>query len=139
MNTVKPTIELALRKEKKAEKLVAQMSGKTDLNAIASSLGTTVGQAQDINFESYSIGGLGIEPAIAGVASLLEPGVVSKPVIGSNGVYVVKATAVNKGTNTNIAAEQMQNKMALGYRVSVQAFDALKEHAAVVDKRAKFY
>jgi len=139
LNTVKPTIELAIRKEKKAEHLVAQMSGKTDLNAIASSLGTTVGQAQDIDFESYSIAGLGIEPAIAGVASVLEPGVVSKPIIGSNGVYVVKATAVNKGTNTNIAAEQMQNKMALGYRVSVQAFDALKENAAIVDKRAKFY
>jgi hypothetical protein len=29
--------------------------------------------------------------------------------------------------------------MALGYRVSVQAFDALKENAAIVDKRAKFY
>ena len=69
----------------------------------------------------------------------MEPGAVSKPIIGSNGVYVVKATAVNKGTNTDIAAEKMQNKMALGYRVSVQAFEALKENAAIVDKRAKFY
>ncbi len=139
LNYAKPTIELAIRKEKKAEQLKEKMSGKTDLNAIASLLGTKVGQAQDINFESYNIPGLGIEPALAGAAAVLETGAVSKPVVGQNGVYVVKATAVNKGTNNDVAAEKFQNKMALGYRVSVQAFDALKENAGVLDKRAKFY
>ena len=77
-NTVKPAIDLAIRKEKKAQQLMTQMAGKTDLNSLASSLGVSVGQAQDINFESYSIPGLGAEPAIAGVASVLEPGAVSK-------------------------------------------------------------
>ena len=139
ISTVKPTIELALRKEKKAEQLKEKMAGKTDLASLASSLGTTVGQAQDINFESYSIPGLGVEPAVAGAASVLEPGAVSKPVAGLNGVYVVKATAVNKGTNSDIASEKYQNKMALGYRVQAQAFEALRENAGVVDKRAKFY
>ena len=138
-NTVKPTIELALRKDKKAEQLKEKMAGKTDLNALASLLGTTVGQAQDINLEAYSIPGLGVEPALAGAASVLESGGVSKPIVGSNGVYVVKATAVNKGTNTDIASEKLQSKMALGYRVSAQAFEALKENAEIVDKRAKFY
>ncbi len=138
-STAKPTIELAIRKEKKTEQLKEKMAGKTDLSSLASLLGTTVGQAQDITFESYSIPGLGAEPVIAGVASVLEVGSVSKPVEGLNGVYVVKATAVNKGTNNDIAAEKYQNKMALGYRVSVQAFEALKENAGVVDKRAKFF
>ena len=135
----KPTIEMAIRKDKKAEQLKVKMTGKTDLASLASSLGTTVGQAQDINFDSYSIPGLGLEPAVAGVASVLEPGDVSKPVSGANGVYVVKATAVNKGVSSDIASEKYQNKMALGYRVSVQAFEALRENAGVVDKRAKFY
>jgi peptidyl-prolyl cis-trans isomerase D len=138
-NKVKPSIELAIRKEKKTEQLKEKMAGKTDLNSLASLLGTTVGQAQDITFETYSIPGLGVEPAIAGVASVLEQGSVSKPVAGSTGVYVVKAVAVNKGTSNDIAGEKFQNKMALGYRVSVQAFEALKENAEVVDKRAKFY
>jgi len=135
----KPTIEMAIRKDKKAEQLKAKMAGKTDLASLASSIGSNVGQAQDINFDSYSIPGLGLEPAIAGVASVLEPGGVSKPVSGANGVYVVKATAVNKGVSSDIASEKYQNKMALGYRVSVQAFEALRENAGVVDKRAKFY
>ncbi len=138
-NTVKPSIELVLRNEKKAEQLKEKMAGKTDLNSLASSLGTTVGQAQDINFESYSIPGLGVEPAIAGATSVLEPGAVSKPIVGSNGVYVVKAISVNKGTDTDIANEKFQSNMALGYRVSIQAFDALRDNAGVVDKRAKFY
>jgi peptidyl-prolyl cis-trans isomerase D len=135
----KPTIDMAIRKDKKAEQLKAQMAGKTDLASLASSIGSNVAQAQDINFEAYSIPGLGVEPAITGVASVLEPGAVSKPVAGSTGVYVVKATAVNKGVNTDIANEKSQAKMALGYRVSVQAFEALRESAGVVDKRAKFY
>jgi peptidyl-prolyl cis-trans isomerase D len=135
----KPTIEMTLRKEKKAEQLKEKMAGKTDLASLASSLGTTVGQAQDVNFDSYSIPGLGIEPAIAGAVTTLEPGAVSKPIAGLSGVYVVKATAVNKGTNNDIASEKLQNKMALNYRVTVQAFDALRENAEVVDKRGKFY
>jgi len=139
ISTVKPTIELAIRKEKKAEKLKSEMAGKTDLASLASALGTTVGQAQDINFESYSIPGLGIEPAVAGATSALELGAVSKPIAGSDGVYVIKATSVNKGVDSDIANEKFQNKMAMGYRVSVQAFDALREEAQIVDKRAKFY
>ncbi|MCK9640066.1 MAG: peptidylprolyl isomerase, partial [Prolixibacteraceae bacterium] len=139
LSSNKPSIELAIRKDKKAEQLKAKMAGKTDLAALATSIGSTVGQAQDINFDSYSIPGLGIEPAVAGVASVLEPGGVSKPVSGANGVYVVKATAVNKGMGTDLAAEKYQSKMALGYRITVQAFDALRENAGVVDKRAKFY
>jgi peptidyl-prolyl cis-trans isomerase D len=139
LSTNKPTIEMAIRKDKKAEQLKAKMAGKTELASLASSIGSTVGQAQDINFETYSIPGLGNEPAVAGVASVLEPGAVSKPVSGNNGVYVVKAIAVNKGGSSDIASEKYQNKMALGYRVSVQAFEALRENAGVVDKRAKFY
>lgn len=138
-STVKPSIELALKKEKKAEQLKEKMAGKTDLASLASSLGTTVGQAQNIDFDTYSIPGLGVEPAVAGAANVLEPGGVSKPVVGSNGVYVVKATAVNKGTDTNVANEKLQSSMALNYRISFQAFDALRENANILDKRGKFY
>jgi peptidyl-prolyl cis-trans isomerase D len=136
---MKPTIELAIKKEKKAELLKTQMAGKTDLNSLAASLGTKVGQAQDINMDSYSISGIGAEPVVAGAASVLEPGAISKPIVGMNGVYVVKATSVNKGVNTDVAAEKNQMTMALGYRVSAQAFEALRENAEIVDKRAKFY
>ncbi|MCE1198038.1 MAG: peptidyl-prolyl cis-trans isomerase [Marinilabiliales bacterium] len=115
------------------------MSGKSDLASLASSLGATVGQAQDINFDSYSIPGLGVEPAVAGAAIALEQGAVSKPIAGTGGVYVIKVTSVTKGSDTNLAAEKNQNAMMLGYRVSVQAFDALRENANVLDKRAKFY
>ncbi len=139
ISTNKPTIEMVIRKDKKAEQLKEKMAGKTDLPSLASAMGTTVGQAQDINFESYSIPGLGIEPAVAGIASALEQGAVSKPVAGANGVYVVKAASVTKGSSTDIASEKFQNKMALSYRVTAQAFEALRENAEVVDKRAKFY
>jgi peptidyl-prolyl cis-trans isomerase D len=138
-NSVKATIELAVKKEKKAEQLISKMTGKTDLYALASELGVSVGEAQNVNFDTYSIPELGIEPAVAGAASALPVDKVSKPIKGSSGVYVIKATQVNKGAAQDVAAEKQRNLASLGYRVNMQAFEALRENANVVDKRAKFY
>ncbi len=138
-STVKPTVELAVKREKKAQQLIEKMNGKTDLNSIASDLSTSVGEAMGINFESYSIPGLGIEPAIAGAASVLAADQVSKPIKGMNGVYIIKATQVNKGATQDIAAEKERFAATNAYRVTMQAFEALRENANIVDKRAKFY
>ena len=89
-NSVKPRVELEVKKEKKVQQLIEKMSGKTDLNQLASDLKVTVAEAQKITFESYSIPGIGYEPAIAGAAAALEVNQVSKPVAGTSGVYVVK-------------------------------------------------
>lgn len=138
-SSVKPTIELAVKKEKKAEQLIGKMTGKTDLYSLASELGVSVGEAQNINFDTYSIPELGIEPAISGAASALPADKVSKPIKGSSGVYVIKTTQVNKGAEQDVAAEKQRNLASIGYRVTTQAFEALRENANVVDKRAKFY
>ena len=68
----KPRVELEVKKEKKAQQLIEKMSGKTDLNQLASDLKVTVGEAQNISSESYSIPGVGFEPAIAGASTILE-------------------------------------------------------------------
>ncbi len=138
-SSVKATVELAVKKEKKAQQLIEKMNGKSDLNSLASTLGSSVGEAQNVNFDSYSIPGLGIEPAVAGAASVLTSNQVSKPIKGTSGVYVIKATQVNKGATADLAAEKERFTATTGYRVAMQAFEALRESANIVDKRAKFY
>lgn len=137
--TIKPRIELEVKKEKKAQQLIGKMSGKTDLNQLASELSVTVGEAQNINFDSSSIPGVGFEPAIAGAATALESNQVSKPVEGTSGVYVVKVISVNPGTDQDVAAAKQRLAASINYRANMVAFEALRENAKIVDKRAKFY
>ncbi len=136
---VKPRVELEVKKEKKAQQLIEKMSGKTDLAQLASSLGVNVGEAQNINFESTSVPGVGFEPAIAGAAAALEVNQVSKPVAGTSGVYVVKVTSVIPGMDQDIKADKQRLAASINYRANMVAFEALRENAKIVDKRSKFY
>ena len=139
LNTIKARVELEVRKEKKAQQLIEKMSGKSDLNQLVSSVGATLSEAKDISFDTYSIPGVGYEPAIAGAATALEGNQVSKPVIGTNGVYVVKVNSVNSGSDQDIAGNRQKMAASIGYRANMYAFEALRENAKIVDKRAKFY
>ncbi len=138
-NSIKASIELEVRKEKKAQLLIEKMSGKSDLNQLASELKSNVDEAKNINFDSSSIPGAGFEPAIVGASTALEANQVSKPVQGNNGVYVVKVTNVIQGTDQDIAAGKQRLSTSANYRASSLAFEALRENAKIVDKRAKFY
>jgi len=137
--TIKSSVEQEVKKAKKSQYLVEKMSGKTDLTQLASELRVTVGEAQNITFETSSIPGVGFEPAIAGAATALESNQVSKPVIGANGVYVVKVTAVTLGTDQDMAADKQRLAAAINYRANMVAFEALRENAKIIDKRSKFY
>ena len=137
--SVKPRVEVELKKEKKAQLLITKMSGKTDLNQLASELNVTVGEAQNITFETYSIPGAGFEPAVAGAATALDANQVSKPVAGNSGVYVVKATSINLGNDQDVKADKQKLAASINYRANTLAFEALRENAKVIDKRSKFY
>ena len=139
LNTVKARVEIEVRKEKKAQQLIEKMSGKSDLNQLVSGVGATLSDAKDISFETYSIPGVGFEPAVAGAATALESNQVSKPVAGTNGVYVVKVNSVTTGADQDLAANKLKLAASISYRANMYAFEALRENAKIVDKRAKFY
>ncbi len=138
-NSVKANIELIVKKEKKARELIEKMKGKTDLEQLANELGVSVSTANDINFDTYSVPGVGNEPAIAGAAEALQVDQVSQPVQGSKGVYVIKCTGVTEGKDQDLTAEKFRLDAAINYQVNTEAFEALKQNAKIVDRRAKFY
>jgi len=98
-----------------------------------------VSEAQNLNFDSNSIPGVGNEPAIVGAAEVLQPNEVSKPIKGNNGVYVVKVIGVTQGTDQDLSSEKFRLAAGINYRANTEAFEALKEDAKIIDKRAKFY
>jgi len=140
---VKVRVELAVTKEKKAEYLVEEakkaLNGGADLAAVSTALETEVQSASNINFNSFSIPGIGLEPAVIGTISSLAVDKVSTPIAGNNGVFVVMVTSQNEGAGANIAAEQTRLAQTAGYRVASQAFQAHRNSVEIEDNRAKFY
>lgn len=140
---VKDRVELAVIKEKKAEALLekanAAISGKTDLEAIATELDVNVKNATNINFNLFSIPGLGLEPAVIGTVATLEVDKIAKPVAGNNGVYIVKVTSADEQVQEDVTAEQTRLAQSLGFRANSQSFEAHRNSVEIIDKRAKFY
>lgn len=140
---VRARVEMSVIKEKKAEYLVKKantvLAGKTDLAAVATELNSTVKSASGIDFSSYSIPGLGVEPAVVGTVVSLDVDKISKPVTGFNGVYIVKVTSENMGTVGDVATEQNRLAQSQNFRATSSAFEAHKNAVKIVDKRSKFY
>jgi peptidyl-prolyl cis-trans isomerase D len=139
----KTKVELEVTKQKKSDylskKAAAAIEGKTDLASIASQLNSSVRNASNINFNSFSIPGIGAEPAVVGAVSSLDVDKISSPIVGINGVYVVKVTSVNQGAEQGFETEQDRLAQSLNYRAASQAFETQRKKADIVDKRAKFY
>jgi len=139
----KTLVDLAVRKEKKAqmlaEKLKSAASGQSDLASVATKLSTTVKDAAGINFNSYSIPAIGSEPAVIGAVCNMPEGKISAPIEGTNGVYLVKVTSVNMGADKDLKGEKTRLAQSLGYRAGSQVFESLKKVVEITDRRAKFY
>ena len=143
LQDVKPRVELAVAKQKKAEVLVekakAALGESTNLTVAASTLETEVQSANNINFNSFSIPGAGLEPVVIGTVTSLAVDKVSTPIEGNNGVFVVMVTSVTENPANNVEAEQLRLAQTLNYRAASQVFQAHRDAVEIVDERAKFY
>ena len=136
-------VELAVRKQKKVELLSKKASdaaqGKSDMYAIASALNTNVGTADNVDFNTFSVPGLGLEPALVGTVTAMGTGKISKPVEGNNGVYLAKIVTETPVPGVDAKMEQTRLSQNVFYKASSQAFESQRKKAEITDKRAKFY
>jgi len=136
----KEIIEPEVRKQLKAEKMMAEMKGMS-IEDIAQKFGAKTDNINNINFSSFSIPGLGlIEPKVNAVALNTEVNAVSAPIDGNNGVYVIKVLkkteAPEKQDFENDKLAKMQEYMRnYSYRMS----NAVKKLTKMDDRRAKFF
>ena len=140
---VENDIRFSILKDKKAELITAEFnknngSGKT-LDDIARTMGLTVQEATKINFRSYTVPGAGTEPSLIAAASVAKQGIVSGPVKGSNGVYMLAANNVASTTGVDLKLLQDKLKSTFQMRGTYEAYDALRKSANIIDKRYKFY
>jgi len=143
LNEVRNDILFILGRDKKAEKISSELtelvkSGKT-LDEIARSSGSQVMEASQINFNSYSVPGAGVEPALIAAATVAPQGKISSPVKGNNGVYLLTVNNVTTTPETDM--KLLKERLLLTYRMRgmYEAYEALKKDANIIDKRYKFY
>lgn len=123
----------------KGEKIASQISG-TDLASIANNFSSSVETASDVAFTASSVTGLGNEPKVLSTVFAQAEGSVSKPIIGNNGVYVVKTTSKVEGTvPSNVIAQKRTINSSNRGRVSFSLMNALKEMFKPVDNRYEYF
>ena len=143
LEEVSAQIEIAVKKEKSGEALVAEfnkhLSSAKTIDDIAKAMSLTTEQVNTMAFSSNAIPG-GFEPNVVGAFYGMEKGQLSSPVIGNNGVYVVYTDDfISTAAPKDLTALKKQLEGQLQPRANFEATNALKELADIDDNRAKFY
>lgn len=140
LEDVENDVRFAVVREKKAEVIAAEFKKQQgSLDDIAGTMNLTVQEATGINFRSYSVQGVGVEPALIAAASAAEQGELEGPVEGVNGVFMFVVNNITPATEEENAVMKDRLQSTFQVRGTYEAFEALRKKAGVKDSRYKFY
>jgi peptidyl-prolyl cis-trans isomerase D len=143
LDQIKAEIELEVKKNKKAEKIIDQyrsnISSNSSLMDVAQKMGLQIQEATNISFSSVSIPSAGIEPKVIGMASNLPEGVLSEPIQGNNGVYLLVVNKITESPEANTLTTKNRLNMMRQSRVYSEAYDALLDASDIKDNRYMFF
>jgi len=140
LDNVRSSIEIELKKEKKADVLKTKFSdhkGKS-VAEIASAVSAQMNSSAEISFDAVTVPGVGREPMLVGSVVALEAGKVSEPLRGDNGVYVVAPTATNKKTVAQAVSEKANAEKNLSNSFARKLQETLKDISDIEDNRFSF-
>jgi peptidyl-prolyl cis-trans isomerase D len=140
---VKEIIQPIVLKNKKAEKLIAELNkdvaAKMDINTICDKYNKNLDTISNVSFSSFSLPGVGIEPNVNAVVANIELNTVSQPIKGNNGIFVVnvinKVTAPEKTDYSQDKLSVMRNQASQVYKL----FEAVEKKAEIEDNRARYF
>jgi hypothetical protein len=143
MEKVDEVVTLGARNVKKGEKLVADLKaaaeGKTDINAIAAALNTTV-KTQSINRKSAALVGSGNEPKVIGRMLAAPTNTLSEAMAGENAAYIYIVTGINDAFDKPDYKEDMTvMNQDMRARAAGSVFESIRKGVKIEDKRALFY
>lgn len=145
LESVREEVALAVKKEKKGQKLVEilndQMAGVADLAQFGRENDENIGEATQIKFANTYVAGVGLEPYIVGASMYLPLDQVSAPLVGESGVFVIAVT--NRTEDVVDGGEEVAAKTRLKYtmesRSNYEAYNALVDAAKVKDNRLEMF
>lgn len=135
---VKEVLSEEIRRDKKAEQLIAELKSKnaTSLDALAQAIDAKVDSAKFVSFQTPYIGQLGFEPILNVYAKSGKENSISQPVKGAQGVYVLNVTE-----RSHDATEQSKAQLQDAYTnvLAQSASYLLMRKMDVEDNRVTFY
>ncbi|HEX2922074.1 MAG TPA: SurA N-terminal domain-containing protein [Bacteroidales bacterium] len=133
-------VRFAVLKEKKADIISKEFTSKeTSLDNLASQMSLQIQEASGINFNSYSVQGLGTEPSLIAAASAAKQGETEGPVEGTNGVFMFVVNNITPSANEEISVTKERLQSTFEMRGMYEAYEALRKNADITDQRYKFY
>lgn len=135
MEVARKVMEIDAKKKFLGEQYAKEMN-LSNLKQLAEKMNTVVQQA-DVTFKQGSLGVGGAEPKVVGsLFSGLKQGDITAPIVGSQGVYVVRIDNVSmRSETTDFSAQKETLTQNLKQSVSSKAFLALMEYADHKDNR----
>lgn len=144
LEDVKKEIEPAVLNQAKAVKLEQKLNdalnGAKSIEQVAQKVGKTPKAEENIVFANPVLPGVAQENKVVGAVFGLQPKQLSKPIEGTQGVYVVQVTDfVNPPALDKVDQQKQQVRQQLRQRASNQSFQALLDKADIKDNRVRFY
>ena len=134
--------EYVIKKEKKGAMLAEQAKAYgTDYQKMIDNLKGEKTTVDNVTFEGRGFGNFGVEDKVIGTVIGMKEGEMSEPIVGGNGLYVVKVTKETPAAATtdysNIQREQRSrfNNQILNNAV----YSALKDNVKIEDNSILFY
>jgi peptidyl-prolyl cis-trans isomerase D len=140
---IKDRIQQAVKNEVKArmlnEKLGKAFMTNKDLYSLAAELKSKVDTTR-LTFAGYSSSALGRENEILGQLFTMKKGVVTGPLEGKYGAYLVIVDELKEPpAKTDFTNERNTMVQSFSQRVMGAAYEALKKTATIKDDRVRFY
>lgn len=141
MSELKDVLKAEILKEKKAEKIIADLKTKnaTNLESYAAAMASRVDTVKFVNFSSQFLTGVGREPLFNVYSELGEVNKQVGPVKGESGVLVFSLLSKTKQDgvyNQEAVKRELQSAYAQRVRYTMEV---LKEKMKVEDNRVRFY
>ncbi len=140
IDVLKPSLTFEIQNNKKAEKIIADMKGKS-FDQLKKEANIKTCETKRITFSApaYISATAASEPAISAAASKMQVGEVSAPIKGNSAVYVIKVVAKNEKAGEFDAKSEENNIRMRGLRDSNRFLNDIVEKTEIEDNRYLFF
>lgn len=145
LDDIKTKLEPYVKRDKKAEILLSKVKNLetpgTTLYQLAEKLDSASVDTLDyITFSSYSMPGYGPEPEVIGTLFTLKENVLSDPLKGKSGVFVLQVDSIIKAPEVkDYSTGIKQSLTTFKSRVTYDVYNALEKKADIEDNRILYY
>ncbi len=141
LTNVAPSLKMELIADKKAEKMIADLSSKkfTSMAEASVAMSSKVDTAKFVTFATRQITGIGADNALIGAAPVSKENTITGPIQGKSGVYMINVFKKVENPIGDIDKEKAGMNMTLQSRIGYQLVPVMKQKNDVEDFRIRFF